>query len=522
MVAMQTRAPIPDDIDALKALVADLGAEMQALRSERDALKQAGRDDKHEIQHLKLLLAKLQRMMFGQKSEKLARQIDQLQLELEELHINQGEREPASQAPAPSARPAPQRRPLPEHLPRDIEQHLPQEAACPDCGGAWKQLGEDVSEVLEFVPASFKVVRHVRPRLACTCCDRMAQAPAPSRPIARSYAGPGLLAHVFVSKYADHLPLYRQCRIYEREGVELNENTLADWVGAGHQLLRPLINALHQHMFAARKLHTDDTPVPVLMPGRGKTQQGRLWTYVRDDRPHGGSAAPAAWFRYSPDRKGIHPQTHLKDFSGVLQADAFAGYNEVYASGRVVEAACWAHARRKVYDIHASRPTPLSTHFLEQIAWLYKIEADIRGKPPDVRRDSRQERARPIVRALHAWLLAQLPALSRKSPTADAIRYALNQWQALTRYLEDGEVEIDNNAAERSLRGVAVGRKNYLFMGSDRGGERAATMYSLMETARLNGVNPEAYLRHVLSVIADYPVNQVADLLPWNVDLASN
>ncbi len=522
MVAMQTRAPIPDDIDALKALVADLGAEMQALRSERDALKQAGRDDKNEIQHLKLLLAKLQRMMFGQKSEKLARQIDQLQLELEELHINQGEREPASQAPAAAARPAPQRRPLPEHLPRDIQEHLPQEAACPDCGGAWKQLGEDVSEVLEFVPASFKVVRHVRPRLACTCCDRMAQAPAPSRPIARSYAGPGLLAHVFVSKYADHLPLYRQCRIYEREGVDLSENTLADWVGAGHQLLRPLLDALHRHVFAARKLHTDDTPVPVLMPGKGKTQQGRLWTYVRDDRPHGASAAPAAWFRYSPDRKGIHPQTHLKDFTGVLQADAFAGYNEVYASGRIVEAACWAHARRKIYDIHASRPTPLTAHFLEQVAGLYEIEADIRGKPPDVRRTARQEKARPIVTALHAWLLEQLPALSRKSPTADAIRYALNQWQALTRYLEDGEVEIDNNAAERSLRGVALGRKNYLFMGSDRGGERAATMYSLMETARLNGVNPEAYLRHVLSVIAEYPVNQVADLLPWNVDLTSN
>src|SRR5690606_11166190 len=325
-----------------------------------------------------------------------------------------------------------------------------------------------------------------------------------------------------VSKYADHLPLYRQCRIYEREGVELSENTLADWVGAGHQLLRPLIDALHRHVFTARKLHTDDTPVPVLMPGRGKTQQGRLWTYVRDDRPHGGSAAPAAWFRYSPDRKGIHPQTHLKDFSGVLQADAFAGYNEVYASGRVVEAACWAHARRKIYDIHASRPTPLTTHFLEQVAWLYEIEADIRSKPPDVRRNTRQEKARPIVTTLHAWLLEQLPALSRKSPTADAIRYALNQTQALTRYLDDGEVEIDNNAAERSLRGVALGRNNYLFMGSDRGGERAATMYSLMETAKLNGINPEAYLRHVLSVIADYPVNQVDDLLPWNVGLASN
>lgn len=516
---MQTAASLPDDIDALKALIAAQWEQVQALRQERDALNKTRRDDRQEIERLTLLLAKLQRMLFGQKSEKLLRQIEQLELELEELHINQGERiAPAEVAEQPT-RPAPVRRLLPEHLPREIAEHLPQASACPDCGGAWKRLGEDASDVLEFVPSSFRVVRHVRPRLACTCCDRMAQAPAPSRPIARSFAGPGLLAHVFVSKYADHIPLYRQCAIYEREGVELSDSTLADWVGAGHQLLGPLIAALHDHVFAASKLHTDDTPVAVLMPGQGKTRQARLWTYVRDDRGSGDTMPPAVWFRYSPDRKGIHPQTHLKDFRGTLQADAFAGYNAVYETGRVVEAACWAHARRKFYDIHADRPTPLTTHVLAQVATLYQIETGIRGRPPDERRRVRQESAVPIVTALHAWLREQLPTLSRKSQSADAIGYALNQWQALTRYLEDGEVEIDNTAAERSLRGVAVGRKNYLFMGSDRGGERAATMYSLMETAKLNGVNPEAYLRHVLTVIADHPVNQVAKLLPWNVAL---
>jgi transposase len=377
---MQTTAQFPDDIDALKALVSAQWAEVQALREERDGLKQSKQDDKYEIQRLTLLLAKLQRMMFGQKSEKLLRQIDQLELELEELHINQGERASVVDVQESSTRHAPRRRALPEHLPHDIHEHLPDAVACPDCGGAWKKLGEDVSEVLEYLPASFRVMRHVRPRLACTCCDRMAQAPAPSRPIARSFVGPGLLAHVIVSKYADHTPLYRQCRIYEREHVELSESTLADLVGGVHRLFEPLIAALRDHVFGARKLHTDDTPVAVLMPGKGKTQQARLWTYVRDDRPSGGSAAAAVWFRYSPDRKGIQPQTHLKHFSGILQADAFAGYNAVYETGRVIEAACWAHARRKFFDIHEHRPTSMTEHVLEQVAALYRIEAEIRGR----------------------------------------------------------------------------------------------------------------------------------------------
>jgi len=465
---------LPDNIDTLKALLSAKSAqitafeqEREAWKLEREALRQDKHDDKQEIVRLSLLLDKLRRMLFGQKSEKLAAQIDQLQLELEELHINQGERaQSVESAQAPASRPAPQRRPLPEHLPRDIHEHLPQESACPDCGGTWQRLGEDVSEVLEYIPASFRIIRHVRPRLACRCCDRMVQAPAPSRPIARSFAGPGLLSHVMVSKYLDHQPLYRQCQIYERENVSLAESTLGDWVGGVHELLRPLVDALRRHVFAADKLHTDDTPIKVLAPGTGKTREARLWVYARDDRPSGDATAPAVWLRYSPDRRGIHPQTHLKDYSGILQADAFAGYDKVYESGRVLEAGCWAHARRKFYDIHVKDASPITTHVLEHIAKLYKIESDIHGSPPDVRRSARQERAEPIVTALHAWLREQLPTLSRKSKTADAIGYAMNQWQALIRFLDDGRIEIDNNAAERALRGVALGRNkaNLVFM----------------------------------------------------------
>lgn len=503
-------------------LIARLQKEHEALRTERDALRAGKRTDREEIERLTLLIEKLRRMLFGRRSERLTQQIEQLELELEELHINAGVREQQAcvdAQPQKAPRLAPTREPLPAHLPREVHEHLPGEANCPACGHAWRVIGEDVAEVLEYVPASLRVVRHVRPRLACTHCDQMAQAPAPSRPVARSYAGPGLLAHITTAKYLDHLPLYRQAQIYAREGVMLAESTMGDWVGAVHALLRPLVEALRRHVFAAEKLHTDDTPIAVLAPGTGKTRTARLWVYVRDDRAAASTTSAAMWLRYSPDRRGIHPQAHLADYRGILQADAYAGYNALYASGRVLEAGCWAHARRKFYDIHAQRATDLTRHVLEQIGALYRIEAEIRGRPPDERLAVRQARSVPIAAALHQWLQEQLQTVSRKSVVADAIGYAMNQWQALTRFLEDGRIEIDNSAAERALRSVAVGRKNYLFLGSDAGGDRAATLYSLLGTARLCGINPEAYLRHVLTVIAEHPVNRVDELLPWNVKI---
>jgi transposase len=479
-----------------------------------------------EIEHLKLLLAKLQRMQFGRKSEKLARQIEQMELRLEDLQAKPAES--ALLAESPCATPAspllisaaakPARHPLPEHLPRQTQTHRPKETACPDCGGALSKLGEDVSEMLEYVPASFFVVRHVRPKLSCTRCDCIVQAAAPTRPIERGVAGPGLLAHVLVSKYCDHLPLYRQSEIYARHGVELERSTLADWVGGTSELLDPLVETLRRYVMAAGKVHADDTPVPVLAPGNGKTKTGRLWTYVRDDRPAGDTAAPAVWFAYSPDRKGEHPKQHLRRFRGALQADAYAGFNQLYKEdGRIQEVACWAHVRRKFYDLQQAHASPLAREALERIAALYAIEKEIRGRPPDERQQVRILRSRPLLQSLRDWFEVSLTKLSRKSDTTAAIRYALGLWPALTRYCDDGRLEIDNNAAERALRVVALGRKNYLFAGSDVGGERAASIYSLMGSAKLNGLDPEAYLREVLSRIADHPITRIEELLPWNV-----
>jgi len=475
----------------------------------------------NEIEHLQLLLAKLRRIQFGRKSEKLDREIEQLELRLDELEATQAEKAAPSQTSA-AAVPAgnaakPTRRPLPEHLPREVRKYPPKQTACPECGGALKPLGEDVSEILEYVPARFKVIRQVRPKLACACCERIVQAEAPSRPIERGVAGPGLLAHVLVSKYCDHLPLYRQSEIYAREGVELERSTLADWVGGTSRLLAPLVEALRRHAMSAHKLHADDTPVPVLAPGNGKTKTGRLWTYVRDDRPAGEETPPAVWFAYSPDRKGEHPQAHLSSFTGTLQADGYAGFDQVYEGGRITEAACWAHVRRKFYDLHVAHKSPVAAEVMERIAELYAIEKEIRGRLAEERREVRNTRARPLLDSLKQWLEATLGKLSRKSDTAMAVRYALGRWDALLRYVDDGHVEIDNNAAERSLRTVALGRKNYLFAGSDAGGERAAAIYSLIGTAKLNGLDPEAYLRNVLSRIADHSINRIEELLPWNV-----
>src|ERR1700730_18601893 len=479
-----------------------------------------------QIKHLKLLIAKLRRMQFGRKSEKLQRQIEQLELRLDEVQSTQAENTAASPTPAvaaPTANVAAKaaRKPLPEHLPREVRKYEPKQQACPDCGGKLKPLGEDVSEILEYVPARFKVIRQVRPKLACACCERIVQAEAPSRPIERGIAGPGLLAHVLVSKYCDHLPLYRQSEIYAREGVELERSTLADWVGGTSQLLRPLVEVLRRHVLSATKLHADDTPVPVLAPGNGKTKTGRLWTYVRDDRPAGDATPAAVWFAYSADRKGEHPHAHLSKFQGTLQADGYAGFEQIYETGRIPEAACWAHVRRKFYDLEVAHKSPVAVEALRRIGELYAVESNIHGRSPEERREIRNTRSRPLLGSLKQWLEETLGKLSKKSDTAMAVRYALGRWEALLRYCNDGHLEIDNNAAERSLRAVALGRKNYLFAGSDRGGESAAVIYSLIGTAKLNGINPESYLRNVLSRIAEHPINRIDELLPWNLTAGS-
>ncbi len=321
--------------------------------------------------------------------------------------------------------------------------------------------------MLEYIPASFQVIRHVRPRLCCPKCERVVQAPAPARPIDHSYAGPGLLAHVLTAKFCDHLPLYRQSEIYTREGVELDRSTMTKWVGGSSVLLDPLVQALRRYVISADKLHGDDTPVPVLAPGTGKTKTGRLWTYVRDDGPSGSPQPPAVWFAYSPDRKGEHPQQHLKTFKGVLQVDAYAGFNKLYEDGTIRQAPCLAHIRRKFYDLVEAQRSPIAIEAVRRIGELYAIEREIRGRSPDLRQQVRQARAKPLVDSMRQWMQQSLASLSRKSDVAAAIRYALALWDALSRYVDDGVVEIDNSAAERALRVVALGRKNYLFAGSD-------------------------------------------------------
>ena len=449
------------DPEALKALV--IAKHSESLEQHKELTSST-----HEIEHLKLVIEKYRRMIFGRKSEKLTGELEQLEFRLEELETAQAAEE-ASQATAEASQPPaaptaskrrsrPARKPLPEDLPREVVTHLPAHNCCPDCGGALRQFGEDVSEQLERIPASFKVIRHVRPKFACAGCETVIEAPAPARPIDRGLPGPGLLAHVLVSKYGDHLPLYRQSQIYAREGVDLDRSTLAGWVGAASELLAPLVDEIKKHVLAASKIHADDTPVPVLAPGNGKTKTGRLWTYVRDDRPAGLGTAPAVWFAYSEDRKGEHPRRHLKDFKGALQADAYAGFHHLYGDGAIYEVACWAHTRRKFHDIHVVHRSPTTTEALARIGALYGNEEQIRGTPAELRCSVRQTRSRPLLDELRHWMEKTLRSLSTKSETAGAIRCALSHWRALTRYVDDGLLEIDNNAAERALRAVAMGR----------------------------------------------------------------
>jgi transposase len=506
-------------------LLADNAALSGEVRRTQESLKIA----LLTIDKLKLELAYLRRMRYGRSSE----QLEHAQLEL----VGGGmvvvpATEPATNVTAIEAgrnKRTPKLRPglreLPAHLPRRTVVHAPPATHdggcdCQACGRTLREIGQDVSEVLDYEPGSFHVVRHVRPRLACACCKTITQVAAPSRPLERGLAGAGLLAHVLVGKYADSLPLYRQCQIYAREGVMLERSTLTDWVSQAARLLTPLAQAIGRHVLRGDKIHGDDTPIRVLGGKGSKAKTGRLWVYVRDDRPSAGTAPPAVWFQYSADRRGEHPARHLQGWRGILQADAFAGYNQLYNDGRIVEAACWSHSRRKLWDIHERQhktPGTLAHQGLERIAGIFKIEAEIRGRSVLRRRRVRQLRTQPVLDGLKTWMDETLAQVSAKSPMAMAIGYAMSNWSALVRFASDGRIEAENNAAERALRAVAIGRKNFLHLGSDAGGDSAAVIYTLIGTAKLNGINPQQYLRYVLERIADHKANRMDELLPWVV-----
>jgi transposase len=510
-------------------------AEKEALLTERDriiAVRDAELYAKTlQIEHLKMQLAVLRRARHGRSSEKLDREIEQLELILGELEegvaesntrAKQAKQEPATTACAksPDRKPA-GRKPLAAHLPREEVVHEPA-STCGCCGGTLlRKLGQDRTEILEYVPSSFKVVVHVRPIVSCRDCETITQAPLPSFPIERGRPGPGLLAHVIVGKYADGLPLHRQSGIYEREGIDLDRSTMADWVGTTAALVRPLVEAIGQHVCAGPVVHADDTPMKVLAPGHGKTKTGRLWVVVRDERPWSGAAPPAAFYRYSRDRKGEHAEALLGSCRGFLQADAYGGFQQLFVCDpktsvpRLTEVGCWAHARRKIYDVYDATQSPLAKQALDRIAPLFEIEAQIKGQAPEQRLAIRQAHAVPLLAELKSFLDTALNQISGASTLAKAIRYSTSRWPALTRYTTDGRLEMTNNAAERTIRPLAMTRKNFLFLGSDSGGDRAASMFTILESAKMTGINPEAYLRDVLARIADHPINRIGELLPW-------
>ena len=527
--------PLPDDATSLKRLLLTREEELVAARAQVSSAEAL-------IAHLRLQIEKLNRDRFGQRSERSARLLDQLELQLEELEAAVTEDDLAAEKVASDAarttsvaaftRRRPSRKPFPEHLPRE-RVVIAGPTACACCGGTrLSRLGEDVTETLEVVPRQWKVIQTVREKFSCRDCEIIAQAPAPFHVIPRGWAGPSLLAMILFEKYGQHQPLNRQAERYAREGVPLSLSTLADQVGACCAALQPIHERLKAHVLAAGRLHGDDTTVPVL--AKGKTVTGRCWTYVRDDRPFGGRAPPAALFYYSRDRSGEHPQRHLASYSGILQADAYGGYGKLYAvdrgAGLVLEAACWSHARRKFFvlaDIAASARrkargsapgaiSPIALEAVRRIDALFEIERSINRLPADRRLAVRQEQAAPLVAELEAWMREERRKLSRHSDVAVAMDYILKRWHAFARFLDDGRICLSNNAAERALRGIALGRKAWLFAGSDRGGDRAAVMYSLIVTAKLNDVDPQAWLADILARIAGHPVQRIDELLPWN------
>jgi transposase len=529
-----------EQILALRRALAERDATIAALTTGL-AAEQAANEARRaeavllEIEHMKMQLASLRRQRYGQSSEKLDRDIAQLEMRLEDLEETAGEQiaadpkppelesEAGSQTTKLQRKPA-GRKPLPEHLPREIVVHEPEiTCICGSCDPArLARLGDSTTEVLEKIPATLKVIRHVRPKYACRVCETVFQAPAPDLPIEKGRPGPGLLAHVAVSKYCDGLPLYRQAGILERQGIDVDRATMAQWMGHVAWWLTPLAELIGSTVMAQPVVWTDDTPIRTLAPGTGKTRQARFWCYAVDPRPYKGAGHPAAYYRYSADRKGERPRLHLEGFSGYLHADAFAGYEALYRPQgnkppRITHVACMAHARRKLFEVFEKTGSPIAEEGLRRIQELYAIEADIKGKPADLRRTVRQTRSQPLLDAFNAWAMAQRRRLSGKAPLGKALQYSLSRWDALTRYVEDGRLSIDNNLSERLLRGIAVTRKNFLFLGSDKGGDRAAVIYTVIETARLNGHNPEAYLGTVLDRLArGHANNRLDELLPWN------
>ena len=477
--------------------------------------------ERHENERLRQIIKELQRHRFGRRAETLPE--DQLLLGLEEADqlVAAGEAESEAVAPAEHAARAARRRTnrgsLPAHLPRiemvvDIEDH-----ACPCCKNALHCIGEDVSERLDIVPAQFRVLVVRRPKYACRACeDVVVQAPAPARLIEGGIPTEATVAQVLVSKYADHLPLYRQAQIYARQGINLDRSTLADWVGRSAWLLRPVHERLLAHLKSSTKLFADETTAPVLDPGRGRTKTGQLWAYARDDRPWGGTDPPGVAYVYAPDRKAERPIAHLTGFKGVLQVDGYGGYRVLAERGDVELAFCWSHVRRRFYELAAAGSAPIASEALEHIADLYRIEADIRDRSADERRAIRGNKSRPIVEMLEPWLREKLGLISQKTKLAEAIRYALSHWKGLTRFLDDGRIEINSNVVERAIRPIALNRKNALFAGSDGGGEHWAIIASLIETCKLGGIDPQVYIANVITrIVNGHPNSRIDELLPW-------